>query len=612
MEKLKLAAAVAVAEESLARKVKAALEALGCEVFPGSEGTLDVIVYDSCGARQFSAGVISEQHSSALPYRVLILREGEPRAAVAGVPFDDFVRYCNDGEEFRLRLQVRLQFVRHIRRLTALESNHLQAVDKLQASEERFRTLVESITDVFYVTDANGRLIYASPNLFSYTGYQPRELLGRSYLKLVAPEDRRWLVDLYLTKTAQGAEVVACEFRALRKDGSRIWVDQRSTIVRDPHGQVVEYRNVVRDISERKAMEQALRESEERYRSLYENVAIGLYRTTPDGRILMANPALVHMLGFESFEELAARNLEEEGFEPGYPRELFRQKLEREGEIVGLESAWKRRDGSIIYVRESARAVKDDNGRVLYYEGTAEDITDKVTAEKALQESEERYRLISEMISDYAYAFRVEADGTMWGEWLTESFTKVFGWTIEELDKRGGWTVAVYPPDLSVWMEHARKVRSGQPDVVEGRFATRDGEVRWIRDYGVPIFDAAAGRVTRIVGAAQDITERRKLREALAESEELFRALADAVPAAVLVLQGDRLLYVNKFAKALGGFPDDDSWKEVDFWECVDPAFRDQVRAWAYARERGEPAQAATSCPFAPWTASAAGSICRW
>lgn len=588
----KLVAAVDVRDPAVDQQVKAALEALGCEVAHEPGATVDIVLSDFPESSYLQQQDPEEEGAVRLPYRVRLLHEDEPLPQAMGASCDDVVRYCRDFEELKLRLQARLRLVEQTRRLVRLEQSLSQAVAKLQSSEERFRTLVESITDVFYVTDANGRLVYGSPNLFSYTGYQPRELLHRTYLKLVAPEDRRWLVALYLAKTAEGASEVACEFQALRKDGSRVWVDQRTTIVRDRQGRVVEYRNVVRDISERKAMEEALKEGEERYRSLYENVAIGLYRTTPDGRILMANPALVHMLGFESFEELAQRNLEEEGFEPGYPRALFRQRLESEGQIVGLESAWKRRDGSVIYVRESARAVKDESGRVLYYEGTAEDITERVTAEKALTESEERYRLISEMISDYAYAFRVEADGTMRGDWLTESFTKVFGWTVEELERRGGWVAAVYPPDLPLWVEHAGKVLHGQPDVTEGRFVTRDGEVRWLRDYAVPIFDPAAGRVTRIVGASEDITEKRKLEEALEESNELFRALADAAPAAVLVLQGDRLLYANKFAKNLVGFSDVERRNEENFdvLKLVDPAFREQVRSRGYARERGEPA----------------------
>lgn len=121
-----------------------------------------------------------------------------------------------------------------------------------------------------------------------------------------------------------------------------------------------------------------------RFRPLVEESTIGFYRTTPDGRILYANPALVRMLGFSSFAELSRRNLEEEGFEPAYPRSLFKERIEREGRVVGLESAWVRRDGTTLYVRESARAVRDEEGRVLYYEGTVEDISARKKAEEQL------------------------------------------------------------------------------------------------------------------------------------------------------------------------------------------------------------------------------------
>jgi PAS domain S-box-containing protein len=131
-----------------------------------------------------------------------------------------------------------------------------------------------------------------------------------------------------------------------------------------------------------------LRESEERFRSLFENSALGIYRTTPGGRILLANVTLVRMLGYESFEELATRNLEENGFEPSYPREQFRRIIERDGEVRGLESAWKRRDGKIIYVRESAKAVRDGtSGTAAFYEGTVEDITGKKQVKEQIQKA---------------------------------------------------------------------------------------------------------------------------------------------------------------------------------------------------------------------------------
>jgi len=124
-------------------------------------------------------------------------------------------------------------------------------------------------------------------------------------------------------------------------------------------------------------------ETSGRFRALVEESTIGFYRTTPDGRILYANPALVHMLGFSSLEELKTRNLEEEGFGPETPRSLFKEKLEKEGRVRGFESVWIRKDGSRLWVRESAQAVRDEFGRILYYEGTVEDITKEVEAREA-------------------------------------------------------------------------------------------------------------------------------------------------------------------------------------------------------------------------------------
>jgi PAS domain S-box-containing protein len=146
------------------------------------------------------------------------------------------------------------------------------------------------------------------------------------------------------------------------------------------------------------------RESGERFRSLYENATIGMYRTNPDGHILMANPALVSMLGYESFEGLSKRNLAAEGYEPENPRLEFQKLIERDGEVRSLESAWERKDGSIRYVRESARVVRDEKDQPLYYEGTVEDITEKRQAEEKLlalnaeleQRVEERTRALQD------------------------------------------------------------------------------------------------------------------------------------------------------------------------------------------------------------------------
>ncbi len=138
--------------------------------------------------------------------------------------------------------------------------------------------------------------------------------------------------------------------------------------------QVLEFEN-----NERKKFENALRNSESRIKDLFENAPIGIYRTTPGGKILLANPAIVKMLGYDSFEELTKRNLEEEGYsEHDYSREEFKRNIEGKGEIIGLQAKWVKKNGKEIIVRENAKCIYDDLGKVLYYDGTVEDITDHI------------------------------------------------------------------------------------------------------------------------------------------------------------------------------------------------------------------------------------------
>ena len=144
---------------------------------------------------------------------------------------------------------------------------------------------------------------------------------------------------------------------------------------------------VERRNAERTKLDRELPESLEQFKAIFDDSPVGLYRTTPDGRILMANSALVNMLGYRSFDELSRRNLENEGYEPARPRSVFQERIEREGKVIGLESAWQKSDGTTLYIRESAHAVRDESGKTLYYQGTAEDITECKQAEEALRKA---------------------------------------------------------------------------------------------------------------------------------------------------------------------------------------------------------------------------------
>ncbi len=254
------------------------------------------------------------------------------------------------------------------------------AEDALRASEEKFRDLVERLNDLIYAVDERGVATYVSPVVRKLSGYEPEEVIGQPFFKFIHPDDHA-VVQERLKRLYEGASDTG-EFRILAKDGTIRWVSTSSQLVvidGEPRG----FSGIMRNVDEQRKAELALAESEARFKGLFENSVIGLYQTTPDGRVIMANPALCRMLGYDSFEMMKDFNLEAEEFDPAYPRAEFKEELESRGVITGFSASWKRSDGTRIEVWETARVVRDASGAVLYYEGTVEDITERKKAERA-------------------------------------------------------------------------------------------------------------------------------------------------------------------------------------------------------------------------------------
>ncbi len=229
-------------------------------------------------------------------------------------------------------------------------------------------------------------------------GYTVDELIGMDYLKVVAPEDIEMIKDRY-AKRRRGEKVTAqYEFRMLHKDQiTRIIVNMHVGVFKI--GDKIVSLGTIRDITEKYLAQQKLKESEERFRSLFENNTVGIYRTTPAGKILLANRTLIKMLGYNSFEEIKDINLNKD-FSIKFDRETFNNAIQKEGFVKGLETKWIYEDGTINYVRESAKAFKDSKGNIIYYEGVIENITNIKEAEYKLRKSERKNLALLNAIPD--------------------------------------------------------------------------------------------------------------------------------------------------------------------------------------------------------------------
>jgi two-component system, cell cycle sensor histidine kinase and response regulator CckA len=266
------------------------------------------------------------------------------------------------------------------------------------------------------------------------------------------------------------------------------------------------------------------RESEMRYQKLFENVPVGLYRSTPTGQVLDANPALVRMLGFPSREVMMAGNLCSLYLDHK-AHDRMRRQLDAAGEIRDLEVCWRRYAGQLIWVRENIRAVRDPTGRLLHYEGLVEDITESRRAREELEESNQfRNEIISgasEGIVVYDRALR----RIVWNRYM-EELTGI------PADRALGGTAFDMSPDFRRLGEDLLKRALGGETVSSGDAFIGIEETKrsgWVVGTFGPHRNAA-GEVVGVIGIIRNVTERRRSEQALRESEERFRLIADAAP----------------------------------------------------------------------------------
>jgi diguanylate cyclase (GGDEF)-like protein/PAS domain S-box-containing protein len=260
-----------------------------------------------------------------------------------------------------------------------------QITHALELSQQRFQAVFNEAAIGIAQLDLNNRILDSNRALQNLLRYHEDELQGQFLNQLVHPEDTHidipWLANLLAGKY----DSYQVSKRYICKNGAIVWTNQSNSIVRDTHQPFLI--SMIEDITERKFAEEARLEAEKKYRDIFENAIEGIFQCTPEGQYLRVNPALVRMLGYQSAEQIYTEltDIEQQLYVNPQRRRDFVNLLATQSTIADFEYQARCRDGTLIWVKETVRVVRDNQGNLRYYEGIMEDITERKQIEDKLR-----------------------------------------------------------------------------------------------------------------------------------------------------------------------------------------------------------------------------------
>ena len=388
------------------------------------------------------------------------------------------------------------------------------------AADGRFFELLQQLPVGIVVVSADGKPFYVNPAATEIFGPEILDQLTVApladlYDPVIAGTDEKYPREQLPIARALRGEPSRVRDLEIRRGDRKIVLDVSAVPIRSADGQISFAVASMHEITQVVRAEEEARESHRAYRALFENAPVGIYRTTPEGKVVLANRAFLQLLGYSSLEEFATRDLEREAVYVSYDRATFKRLMEQNGEVRGLESTWRRRDGTIIYMNENARVIRGDDGRIMFYEGTVEDITDRKETERELRKSREQFRHFVENATDIIY--RADVHGTF--RYVSPAVHKITGYTEEELV--GKHFLELIEPEYRALAEdfYRTQFRTKAPNTYfEFPIRSKDGQRVWI---GQNVQTLLTGEwIIGFQAVARDISDRKRMEVELAQARD--------------------------------------------------------------------------------------------
>jgi PAS domain S-box-containing protein len=476
-------------------------------------------------------------------------------------------------ERFELRYKIRrrdgaLRYVEEFGQGVFDENGNVEALEGLaydvterertrqMLAEERnlLRTLIDNLPDHIFVKDTESRFVISNAGHLRVLGaagqdevvgktdfdFSPQELAARYYA------DEQEII-------ASGRPLIGKEEPAVDQLGKSRWRSTTKVPLRDEQGNIVGLVGMSRDITERKRQEEALRESEERFRSTFDKSAIGMAVSGLDGRFIQVNRSLCDLLGYSEEELLATTFLAiTHPDDLGEDLDHTRRMLDGEFDSFQMEKRYLHADGHVVWISLSVSLVRDPEGHPLHLVSQIQDITERKRSEERLRRAEARYRALVERMPAVVYVQEIGSpDSAMYMSPQIEALT---GYSVEECkDPALRWGM-VHPEDRErLRSEEERELKPSEVFATEYRVLHREGRIVWVRNESVMVEDEASGS-RYWQGFMLDVTERKRAQEALKESELRLRTVVANVPVILFALDraGVFNLSEGKGLEALG------------------------------------------------------------
>ncbi|MEP0914817.1 PAS domain S-box protein [Leptolyngbya sp. GB1-A1] len=395
----------------------------------------------------------------------------------------------------------------------------------LRQSEANYRNLLQTANSVIIRYDTQGRIHYINDYGVKLLGYEEHEILGRTVFETILPDielSGRDMKPFVRDLLRNPQSYPQGEGENLCRDGRRVWMAWSNQAIFNEQGEVVEILSVGNDTTQRRQAEEALQRSEAKFRNIFENSQVGIFRNRiSDGLILNANQRLANLYGFDSPEEIIGVEHTAGYYVNPRDRQHVIELLKRDGEVRNFEAHMRKRDGTLFWGLFSSYLNAGDD----YIEGVIADISDRKRAEVALQMSEERLRLALTASNQGLYDLNIKTEEIV----VNPEYPLMLGYDPATFHMTKSWWVEnLHPDDRESMVATYNAFVTGEvPNCqTEYRHRTQDGQWKWIRSVGKIVTWNEFGEPIRALGVYTDIDDRKQAEAVLRQSEAQFREQA--------------------------------------------------------------------------------------